>query len=287
MDNFRHEIPCPDDRAIRKFLWSDYFHDASLDHIEHDRPAFGDLTIQAACVWEVDKLWPSVPGQTREEKRAYFDQHLAPRVTYRLRFHRVRHFEHAIDRTWLGAEELLSGRFKDTPLRRRLQKALGKPLYHLRFRTSCGYMDVIFERFSIRKVEGRVDYRWSGDDTLDFWRECMATDAQSTLKALKGTPEDSLDEYDRASLLTARLFACDEASDPEGIRTLARQIIAGNDARASFEEEYAVYLLGFHGEESDILPLMQLLHRPGTDPLAARNLCDAIERIMERRRDHA
>ena len=148
-------------------------------------------------------------------------------------------------------------------------------------------MDVIFERFSIRKVEGRVNYRWSGDDTLDFWRECMAANAQSTLKALHGTPEDALGEYDRASLLTARLFAREEADDPEGVRTLARQIIAGNDARASFEEEYAVYLLGFHGEEGDMPRLMQLLHRPGIDPLAARNLCDAIERIQERRRVHA
>ena len=287
MINFGHEIPCPDDRAIRKFLWCDYFHDADLDHMEHDHPAIGDLTIQAACVWEMDRLWPSLPGQTHEEKRAYFEQHLAPRITYRLRFHRVRHFEHAIDRTWLGAEELLCGRFKDTPLRRRLQKALGRPLYQLRLRTSCGYMDVIFERFSIRKVTGRVDYRWTGDASRDFWRESMTMDTKSTLERLKNTPDHALDECDRAGLMIARLFTCEEASDFDGLRALARQIIAGKDARVSFEEEYAVYMLGFCGDESDLPALTQLLLRPETDPLAARNVRDAIERIVERGAAHA
>lgn len=282
MDNFHHEIPCPEDRAIRKFLWSDYFHDADLNHIEHDRPAIGDLTIQAACVWEMDELWPSIPGETREEKLATFDQHLAPHITYRLRFHRVRHFEHVIDRTWLGMEEILCGRFKDTPLLRRLQAAVGKPLYHLRFRTSCGYMDIVFERFTIRKVAGRVDYHWTGDTSRDFWRESMTTDTKSTLEALHGTPEHALDECDRASLLIARLFTCEEAGDLDGVRALARQIIAGKDERMSFEEEYAVYLLGFHGDQSDLSALTQLLFCPETDPLAAHNTRDAIERILER-----
>ena len=148
-------------------------------------------------------------------------------------------------------------------------------------------MDIVFERFTIRKAEGRVDYRWSGDDTRDFWRECMAADAQSTLDALRGTPEHALDECDRADLLTARLFTCEEAGDSEGMRTLARQIIAEQDARVSFEEEYAVYLLGFHGEEGDMPALMQLLLRPETDPLTARNICDAMERIHERAKEAA
>ena len=282
MDNFHHEIPCPDDRAIRKFLWSDYFHDADLNHIRHDHPAIGDLSIQATCVWEMDKHWPSIPGETREEKLAYFDQHLAPNITYHLRFHRVRHFEHVISRTWLGVEEIICGRFKDTPLRRRLQKTFGKPLYHLRFRTSCGYMDIVFEHFSIRKMTGRVDYRWTEDISRDYWHESMAADARSALEALSAAPEHTLAEYDRESLLTARLFTCAETGDLDGVRTLARQIVAGTDERASFAAEYAVYLLGFHGDAGDLPTLTQLLFRPDAESLTTRNTRDAIERILER-----
>ena len=287
MDNFRHEIPCPDDRAMRKFLWFDYFHDADLDHIEHDHPTIGDLTIQAVCVWEIDKFWPSIPGSNGKEKRAYFDQHLAPHCTYRLQFHHVRHFEHIIDRSWPGAEEILCGRFKDTPLRRQLQKTVSKPLYHLRFRTSCGVMDILFERFTIRRLTGRVNYRCTGDPTHDFWRAAMADDAQSTLAALSNKPMHTLDEESRADLLIAQLFTCEEARDADGVRTLARQILSRKGRRVLFEEEYAIYLLGFHGDESDLPSLTQLLLRPETDPLALRNIRDAIERIAERSDAHA
>ena len=143
-------------------------------------------------------------------------------------------------------------------------------------------MDIVFEHFSIRKMTGRVDYRWTEDISRDYWHESMAADARSALEALSAVSEHALAEYDRESLLTARLFTCAETGDLDGVRTLARQIVAGTDGHASFAAEYAVYLLGFHGDAGGLPALTQLLFRPDAELLTTRNTRDAIERILER-----
>ena len=46
MHNFYHEIPLPEDKAIRKFLWVSYFHDGLIQQILPGQPNPYDLTLQ-------------------------------------------------------------------------------------------------------------------------------------------------------------------------------------------------------------------------------------------------
>jgi hypothetical protein len=36
MNNYEHEIICPDNKGIRNYLWYDHFHDSKIDSIFFD-----------------------------------------------------------------------------------------------------------------------------------------------------------------------------------------------------------------------------------------------------------
>lgn len=37
MNNYEHKIICPDNCAIRKYLWEDNFHDSNITNIKFDK----------------------------------------------------------------------------------------------------------------------------------------------------------------------------------------------------------------------------------------------------------
>lgn len=280
MLNFSHEIPCPDDRAMRKFLWFAYFHDSDVLHVTHDTPAAGDLTLTLRSCRDSDEIYKTLKG-TWEEMHAQFEP-LLPRVTYLLHFHRVRHFRHVMnDHVCRCADEILDLRFKDTPLRRRLEKEWGKPLYHLRIETAQGLIDIVFDRFSIRKQEGRVDYRCDWDVTADEWVYRM----QDVLRDADDSPE--ADGYNRACAHCARLYRLHVAQDYPALLALARELLSGPVSPAHDAPYYAAHLLGHYGDESDLPLLTRLYLTPTRYALARAGVQDAIERIVERRAAHA
>lgn len=280
MLNFSHEIPCPKDRALRKFLWFDYFHDSDILHIEHDAPSPGDVTLMLRSCRDTDEIYKTLKG-TWEEKHAQFKP-LLPRVTYLLRFHRVRHFQHVMNHHLYGCtDEILHLRFKDTPLLRRLQKAWGRPLYHLRIETGHGLMDVVFEYFSIRKQEGRVDYRCDWDVTADDWQYWMQEVMQDA------NDNSDVDEYQRDCARFAALYRLHMAGDLPAVVALARETLRGVFTPVADSPYYAAYLLGLHGDESDLPALTRLYLSPQNHALAHSGVQDAIERIAERRASHA
>ena len=132
MHNFYHEIPLPDDKAIRKFLWVSYFHDGLIQQILPGQPKPCDLTLQ---------IYSGRDG-----------------YTYLLRFHNAVHYESSAPMPWHTGQDISSTVFKDSALLHRLHAKEEKPLYHLRFSHWDGYTDVIFERFTIRREGGRVNY---------------------------------------------------------------------------------------------------------------------------------
>lgn len=250
IDVYFHETFRPEDRAIRKFLWESYFHDAELVRIDYGQPDRHDVTL---IVRNDEDTW-------------------------RLRFHRVEHFDHETESGpfWALSQDVFSTTFLDTPLLRRCQKEAGKPLYHLRIRLSCGLLDVVFQRFTIRRESGRVSYRprSTRDESYDF-----ATSMGRLIALLDEEPA----LRDRTSLLACDLFRAQQNGDEDAIRRIARELLTAGDV---FNwTDYAAYMLGRHGDASDLPALLAIQADPECTLVLRREMQDAIERIIEREED--
>lgn len=247
VDVYFHETHCPEDRAMRKFLWESCFHDAELLRIDYDRPGQGDITL---VVRDNEDTW-------------------------HLRFHRVKHFDHASQAVLdlpLSQRIFFTG-FLDSALLHRCRKEADKPLQHLRIDLSDGLMDVVFQRFTIRREGGRVSYqpRVTQDVPYDF-----ATGMTRLIALLDEDPE----LRDRASLLACDLFRAQQAGDASAIRCNARALL---QQRNIFNwADYAAYMLGHHGDASDLPALMAVCTDPECTLHLRREMLDAMERIMER-----
>lgn len=281
MINFGHEIPCPTDHAMRKFLWFDCFHDGEIYRIAHGAPEVGAITITTRSVWESDEIFNNLKGSWAERK-AQFDD-ILPRVTYLLRFHGVKAFRHVMDDSHEALDEFRTIRFKDSPLLHRLTKECGRPLYHLRAETIHGLLEVVFERFTIRKQEGRVNYHCDWDVNWDFWENPMNSYGQFLQEDRDDEDVASMDDYELNDVMCCRLYKRHRAGRIPEALTLAREIIRTYQGRLYHAESYAAYLLGLHGDVADLPALISLSMCPELDSLSRQNVQDAIERITERR----
>jgi len=262
-DRFGFLSPCPNDRAMRQFLYSDFFHDAAIESIEPGKPEPRDLTL-SVCILGALLL----PG-CRNEAGLYF-----------LRFHRVHHFSCQTDEGRILNHSIHSTDLLDTPHLRRLQQDCGKPLHHLRIHTFGGLIDVIFERFTISREHGRVNYRWqprNGWFSLDESMErLIRTIPEETLSA----DPDTLDEVDRPAVLLIRLYRAWQAQDVPGILAHARRLLT--EAMHDGWGEYAAMMLGHYGDPSDV-PALMSLHTAHDAPASNRQTAlDCIEAILER-----
>lgn len=263
MHNFYHEIPLPEDKAIRKFLWVSYFHDALIKQILPGQPKPYDLTLQ---------IYSGHDG-----------------YTYLMRFHNVVHFEYNAPMPWHTGQEISSTVFKDSALLHRLQAEEEKPLYHLRFSHWDGYTDVIFERFTIRREGGRVNYKSEVPMDAIGWQHCRYTPEGAYLADIDPFEEDFAtlpvdDEEDRIfmidNILWARLYHLEQHSQITELVKQARFTIAEHP-RCEHAPVYAAFLLGKHGNHADISALTKqfLLEQ---NLLKKRVILDAMELIQER-----
>ena len=152
MYNYEHEIECPDNKAIRKFLWNDYFHDSELLDIRFDREWRKVLLTLESCR-DIDNAWERLKGDG-DTRHQYIEGHKDEYI-YTLLFLGTVYF-HVERMMYCG--DYINGRFKDTALLRRLQSGSKKPLYHFRIQFADGYADILFDGFQIRKQTGRVNY---------------------------------------------------------------------------------------------------------------------------------
>lgn len=247
LDVYFHETHCPEDRAMRKFLWESYFHDAELLRIDYGCPEWCDITL---VVRDNEDTW-------------------------HLRFHRVKHFDHASQAVldFALSQRIFFTGFLDSALLHRCRKEADKPLQHLRIDLSDGLMDIVFQRFTIRREGGRVSYkpRVTQDVTYDF-----ATGMTRLIALLDEGPE----LRDRESLLVCDLFRAQQAGDVSAIRRIARALLQlGNIFNWA---DYAAYMLGHHGDASDLPALMAVFADPECTLHLHREMQDAMERIMER-----
>ncbi len=263
MNNFTHDIPLPDDPAIRKFLWISYFHDAIIQEIHPGKPTYKDLTLRV------------------------FSPHDG--FAYLLRFHGVEHFSCSKDNYfWHTGIDIASTVFKDTALLHRLEKEAEKSLYHLRFSFWDGYMDVIFAKFTIRREGGRVSYKPEYDPAVINWKAYRYAPNGYWLRndpflADIAHPEGE-DDSDRQEwiddILWARLYHIHQAGNVQTMLTQSRDYLM-NRPTYDHAELYAAYLLGKHGDHSDLPALTRhFLH--AETAIRQRVFLDAMELIQER-----
>ena len=264
MHNFYHEIALPEDKAIRKFLWISYFHDANILDFLPGQPNPHDLTL---------KIYSCHDGGT-----------------YLLRFHNTVHYECSARAPSYAGQSISSTVFKDSALLHRLQKEESKPLYHLRFSHWDGYTDVIFERFTIRREGGRVNYKPEFDPAALHWRTFSYAPNGYWLKSdpfVADTAHPEGDDADEQAkwvddVLWARLYHIHQAGDANAITAQARSCL-NTAPRLMHAELYAAYLLGKYGDATDMPVLMQqYLH--ADIPIIKRVILDAIEQLHERTR---
>ena len=74
MDNYEHEIFCPDNKGIRNYLWSDYFHDSEIVNVSFDRQK-RTVILTIECIRDQDEIWDKLKGD-REARWAYVNAHM-------------------------------------------------------------------------------------------------------------------------------------------------------------------------------------------------------------------
>ena len=271
LDLYTHELPCPDDRAMRKFLWYSVFHDARILNLEYDQDRRGYVALR-------------ISGGGYDVRRG----------EYQLRFHGVQHILY--DAGTCGDDRIYATRFLDSARLHREQAESRVPLHHLRIETWCGYIDLIFERFSIRLVGGRVDYRPLDIDdgviAANRDRRHRASLAEAAQRLASPQPYDDMDaarytalglrDEDLDEYHAFTLYVTAQEKTPEETAAQARQVLALGLARPG-APAYAAHLLGLYGTAEDLPALMQLLLTlPPWRTLSRRRVLDAMERIQER-----
>ena len=264
-DLFFHEISCPDDRAIRTFLWGDYFHDATLERIDYGKPERRDVTLTV-----------------RVEKEQLLPQCKILGDTYFLRFHRLHHFRYTTESPFGWGEGVYSTDFQDSPLLHRLQAKSNKPLYHLRICTFAGLMDIVFERFTIRRKTGRIHYHCEESARENLWETSMQALGNRLDAEYAGVPDKELNPLALDDVLYVRLYRLKQAQDIPGAITLARRVLNEPPLRLYNAEGYAAHLLGYYGDSNDLPALTRIHIHPECWPYHRQIVQDAIERIMER-----
>lgn len=262
LDLYTHEIPCPDDRAMRKFLWYGAFHDGTVLSAAPSARHGDDLILRV----EHGVL-----------------QGIAKPGTYLLRFHDVTHVESTGNPFTAGAT-ISDTLFLDSALLHAEERDCQRRLYHLRFTMWTGYIDVVFGSFSIRREGGRVDYRLPeisaerlAANREYYMRETFFNTQQQLALCMADVGDRDLDEFHATAL-----WIDNAEGNVERAVNRARQVLQ-EPLLLYRAHTYAAYVLGLHGSAEDLPQLTQLLLTlPAYECLNRRIVQDAIERIHER-----
>lgn len=277
MHNYDHEIACPEERAMFKFLWCDYFHDSEILSVQLEREKKSCVVMR--LVSDRDELaeWTRFHGEYEKWKDYVAENH--EKYVYILKF------THAVwlDRKQTGEwkSEFLNARFKESALLKKLQANSKRRLYHLRIHTSDGFVDIVFAGFEIRRLRGRVSYAYDilpPSQLNDFDLEMAAEEVY------KGLPKDDFDRY----LLMRRFY---EVNHPELLRAIRTCMASGDPIEDA--KIYAAHLLGKVGDRTDIPAMLNLMDEMERTMTKAghyfltviqrrQNILDAIELIHYR-----
>ena len=243
MHNYRHEIERPEDRAMFKFLWCDYFRDSDIldAHLAGTQCNTVLMTISSARDQQAE--WHKFLHDYEKWDR-YIDEN-AEKYIYILKFRNVLFFERKQVGGWIS--EYVNGRFKDSALLRKLQKKSDKKLWHLRIMTTDGLIDLVFGGFEIKKLQGRMNY------SAKMMMEPRGLDQYTLERGATETgrvlPEEDFDRF----LLLERMYFAGNPAAAQAARDCLDDRYPCGDAKP-----YAAYILGKIGGEEDIPMLMKL-----------------------------
>jgi len=270
MNNYEHEIACPNNKGIRNYLWYDHFHDSKIDYISFNHRK-GLLTLTLECCRDIEDIWNKLKDD-HDVRRAYIKENIDSFI-YILTFKGIKYFH---TERLIMVNDYINGRFKDTALLRKLIAEYKKPFYHFRIQIDDGYMDIIFSDFTIRKRAGRVKYPI---EEIAF-TTCKSLSDDDKKAALDG------DDFERF-LAMQKLF---QESDPSLPEIARKNLWFDDDGDACL---YSAYLLGRFGDMSDVSKLLELYLRI-EEHLVSKSICrcgavlpkrtimDAIELIYQR-----
>jgi len=268
MNNYEHEITCPDNKGIRNYLWYDHFHDSNIVDISFNhRKGLAVMALESCR--DIDNMWDKLKGDF-DVRRAYIDENIDS-FTYILTFKRAKYFHS--ERLVMG-DDYINGRFKDTAMLKKLIAENKKQLYHFRIQTNDGFIDVIFSDFTIKKKAGRVKYPIN--EIIRQTNKRFTEDAIKT--ALNG------DDFGRF-LAMRELY---QENDPMLLDIARKNLWFDDDGDACL---YSAYLLGKLGDTNDIPNLLEIYLKIEERPVFRYNavqpkriVLDAIELIHYR--DH-
>jgi hypothetical protein len=272
MYNCEHEIEYPDDKYIQYFLWRDFFHDATIEMIQFHSslesiPHKPGLSLT---------LRPLIDG-----KKEY---------RYLLNFIGCEYFVQEKAGVW---NEYLNGRFKQTALLEDINQQSGKKNYHFRIQTADGYMDIIFSKFTIKKVNGRI--RIHGLENPDYYHlPWLKTYGNGALQ----NPDGFLDHKKVLELANTG----DDLERHHALYYLlkntevilidcARQIVQLDWDNYEMSKILAILIIGIQGDEQDLQYLYSEYYDPESHinkyalisgPLPKRHIMDAIDKIIFR-----
>jgi hypothetical protein len=270
MDNYEHEIACPNNKGILNYLWYDYFHDSKINEIFFDHQK-GLVFLTLACCCDIDEIWNRLKGDD-DTRRAYINENIN-NFTYVLTFKGTKYFH---SERLIMINDYINGRFKDTALLKKLTAENKKPLYHFRIQIDDGFMDIIFTDFIIKKKNGRVKYPVKEVAV----RTCKQLDEDTQKVALDG------DDFERF-LAMQKLY---QEKNPALLEIARKNLRFDEDGDACL---YSAYLLGKLGDASDFPELLKLyinveenlVSRTGcrcNAVLPKQNILDAIELIHQK-----
>ena len=260
------EAEFPIEKAVQKFLVSDYFHDSRICSVNMDSDR-RELVICLQCRSE----WEKSGKGTIEDAR----------YTFTLRFAGVYGFRAVTDLSW---PEYINGRFKQTAWLCEQQKQTNRKLYQFRIGLADGYLDIVFHRFTIRKAEGRISYAGVKEVGAFFkdTRKCSPEKLAEIRDELNNNSQDSLnDDYNLEILY---------ANSTEDLPQQCRRVLTGEASQAA--KDYAAWLLGKCGTPKD-LPLIWEAFRAEKErecfdgsfesPMKDRNFLDSVEQFTNQR----
>ncbi len=142
MLNYEHEIGKTRDKYINSILWCDYFHDSLLKDIRIEN-FWKDIYFLFSC----EREWGEWINLFNCSETVDYD--------YELHFHDCKHFESNLLKD-VDYIEYLNGRFKNSAKLKNLSKFTHKKYFHFRMQLTAGICDIIFNKFSIRKISWTI-----------------------------------------------------------------------------------------------------------------------------------
>lgn len=254
MFNFEHEIESIKDRYLTYFFAYDYFHDGGIHSIE-----FCDHKDALKLLISCEREW----AQDNNPDIDRFDD----KYLYNVYFERCMYFNSEINGPF---QEYINGRFKKSAKLEELSLKTKRRLYHLRIQVSGGFIDIIFSRFSIKKVSGeeiKIPSRigFNPFETLNKKFKNLSIEQVRDI-ASKG------DWFDSYCALQYLALVEDKDSVSIALNELQRE--------DEFIQIAAIYALGKLGDK-EVLPVLVDLWLKETHPIFRRHIQDAIEHLTK------